>query len=507
MTDHEELIEMLARFELDPYGFALWAFPWGEPGPLEGEELEDWQADYLKTLGQKLQAGVDLEEAMGGVIPPVKMERSTGHGVGKSALASILTWWAMSTLPDTKGVVTANTETQLKTKTWPEIAKWHRMFIARELFEVTATAIFPKDVERQRTWRIDIVPWSERNTEAFAGLHNMWRRIFLLFDEGSAIPDPIWEVAEGALTDRHTQIIWSVFGNPTKNTGRFRENAPDGRFGSRWDFKSLDSRSVRRTNKDQISEWEQDYGEDSDFFRIRVKGMFPRSDAISFIPFESAREASVRDLPEENQDDMILGVDVARFGDDLSCIYARKGRDARSYPPQVFQGVSTLELAYRVREAAGMFNPTMICVDGGGVGGGVVDQLRAMRLGCLVIEVQFGGKSDGFSEEKYANKRAEMWGMMREWLKVGCIVEGVRGVDRTLVEELIGPTYGLNNLDAIQLESKKDMRRRGVASPDIADALACTFALPLPAFPVDGNGRRRADTPTILPDYDPLEAI
>lgn len=509
----DELIERLAEFELDPLGFVLWAFPWGEAGtPLADEQLEDWQYELLDSIGQKLRSGIALQDTLDGVIPPVRMSRSTGHGVGKSAIAAMLSWWAMSTLPDTKGVVTANTETQLKTKTWPEIAKWHRMFIARDMFEVTATAIFPRDPEHARTWRIDIVPWSRHNTEAFAGLHNMGRRIFVLFDEASAIDDVIHEVTEGAMTDSNTQIIHVQFGNPTKNTGRFRETASDGKFGHRWDFKSLDSRTVRRTNKVQIAEWEADYGEDSDFFRVRVKGMFPRADAVSFISHDRAVEASRRELPELPSGDVILGVDVARFGDDRSCIWARQGRDARSRAPRFYQGLTTVELALRVRDAVFDYRPTMICVDGTGVGGGVIDQLRLMNLRCMIVEVQFGAKPDGFLDEKYANKRAEIWGQMREWLVDGCIPEHLPGAAHTFIDELTAPMYGFNTQDAIILESKKDMRRRGVASPDGADALACTFALPLVTAAFDRYGDRigllEAERKRAAElDYNPMELI
>jgi hypothetical protein len=510
MEEYDALIEDLARFELDPLGFVYWAFPWGEPGPLEHEELEEWQIEALTVLRDKLRQGLALYDAMDAaknVIPPIRVSRSTGHGVGKSALAAMLTWWAMSTMPDTKGVVTANTETQLKTKTWPEIAKWHRMFIARDLFDVTATAIFPKDPVHQRTWRIDIVPWSKHNTEAFAGLHNMWRRIFVLFDESSAIDDVIHEVTEGAMTDAHTQIIWFQFGNPTKNSGRFRETASDGKFGHRWDFRALDSRMVRRTNKAQIEEWKQDYGEDSDFFRVRVKGMFPRADAISFISFDTAREAGKRELPEVNEHDMVLGVDVARFGDDSSCIYPRRGRDARSHSPRLYKGLDTVGLAFKVRDAILELLPIAVFVDGTGLGAGVVDRLNEMRLGVGIYEVQFGAAVDGLLDEAYANKRAEIWGCMRDWLKTGCIPEHIRGLEHPFMEELCAPTYGFNNRDEIQLESKKDMRRRGVASPDAADALACTFALPMLPAQRDRYGHLVPAQAALVPDYDPYEVI
>src|SRR5215471_1241087 len=254
----ERLISWLGSCTTDPLAFVKGAFPWGEQGTiLEKEEgPEVWQAEVLRMVAEGL---IDLRQA-------IRIATASGHGVGKSALVAWLIIWAISTKPDTRGVVTANTESQLKTKTWAELGKWFHLFIGREHFKLTATCLF--HVERERTWRIDMVPWSERNTEAFQGLHNKGRRLLLIFDEGSAIPDLIWEVAEGAMTDADTQIIWCVFGNPTRNTGRFRECFPGHRYAKFWQTKQVDSREVRFTNKEQISSWIGAYGEDSDFVRV-----------------------------------------------------------------------------------------------------------------------------------------------------------------------------------------------------------------------------------------------
>ncbi|MCP4450735.1 MAG: terminase, partial [Planctomycetes bacterium] len=235
-----------------------------------------------------LRAGVEREQVIREAI-------ASGHGIGKSALVAWLILWAMSTKVDTKGVVTANTERQLKTKTWAELGKWHRLSICSHLFEFTATALFCSDKEFEKTWRVDQVVWSERNTEAFAGLHNKGNRILLVFDEASGIPDTIWEVSEGALTDEETEIIWVAFGNPTRNTGRFKTIF--GRLRHRWKTRHIDSRQVPGTNKKQIQEWVDDYGEDSDFVRVRVKGVFPRAGSNQFIAGDVVEGAQKRKLP------------------------------------------------------------------------------------------------------------------------------------------------------------------------------------------------------------------
>lgn len=491
------LIEELAEYSDDPYGFVIWAFPWGE----EGTELEDqfgpepWQREILEQLGEGV---INVNQA-------VQLARTSGHGIGKSACVSWIILWAISTFEDTKGVVTANTENQLKTKTWAEVAKWHRLFIAAHLFKMTATALFSNDPAHEKTWRIDMVPWSERNTEAFAGLHNRGKRIIVIFDEASAIPDVIWEVTEGALTDKDTQIIWAVFGNPTKNKGRFRECFAGGRFAHRWKGKAIDSRSVSITDKELFAKWAADYGEDSDFFRVRVKGVFPRVDAESFISLDVALEATNREIYPQNSA-VVLGVDVSRFGNDASCIFPRCGRDAKSRPAEIYYGLDTMQFSTKVAAAALKYHASVIFVDGGGVGGGVVDRLR--QLSFNVIDVDFGSKPDGVNPDdqaKYANKRAEIWGAMREWLRTGSIPELSTGENTTLVSELTAPNYGLNNKEEILLEAKKDMRRRGVASPNCADALALTFAMP--SMAIDLRDPRQLEMqlkPVVCEDYDPF---
>lgn len=489
------LIEQLAEFSNDAYGFVLFSFPWGEPSELADHDGPlDWQIEVLKDLSAGLTT---IDEA-------ILIARTSGHGIGKSALVAWIILWAISTYEDTKGVVTANTENQLKTKTWAEVAKWYRLFIGRDLFKLTATALFSVDPDHEKTWRIDMVPWSEKNTEAFAGLHNQGKRILVIFDEGSAIPDTIWEVTEGALTDRNTQIIWAVFGNPTRNTGRFRDCFPGGKFAHRWQAAAIDSRTVPISNKKQLQRWVDDYGEDSDFVRIRVRGIFPRVDAESFISFNLAAEAVERPIVPQGGP-VILGVDVGRFGDDPSVIYPRQGRDALSRPIEIFYGLDTMTLAGKVAAAFLRHGATVCMVDEGGVGGGVVDRLRQLRI--PVIGVDFGSKPDYFYGEstRYANKRAEIWGAVRDWLPIGAIPNISTGDDITLVDELAGPTYGLNAKEAIQLESKKEMRRRGVASPNAADALACTFAYPSYEFQFSTASEAfKAQKPVVAPDYNPF---
>jgi hypothetical protein len=487
-SQEQELIDFLAGFALDPHGFVLAAFPWTEPGPLqEMAGPRAWQADILRSIGEALRAGY----SPGQVLMPVLRAIASGHGIGKSALISWIIWWALSTMADTKVVITANTEPQLRTKTWPELSKWARMAINAHWFKVQGLSVVASNPERAKTWRCDAVTWSETNLEAFAGLHNQGRRIVLLFDEASGIADKVWETAEGALTDEGTEIVWLAFGNPTQPSGKFFECF--GKQRDRWQGRQIDSRQVEGTNKALIDQWLTAYGEDSDFFRVRVRGMFPRAGSMQFISQEQVDAAVKREPVPLLTDPVVIGVDVARSGTARSVIAVRRGRDARLHPWVKLRGASdTMVLAAKVAELALSIKADAIMVDGGGVGGGVVDRLR--QLGFQVFDVQFGAKADRtpMADEvhNYANKRSEMWGNMREWLKSGTIPD-----DPELHADLVAPEYGFavrDGRDVIQLERKQDMEKRGHASPDDGDALALTFAYPVTKAVPQGAYQRPA---------------
>lgn len=472
MIEETDLFSWLAEVSGDPLAFTMGAYPWGEPGTvLENfDGPEDWAKDLMNRIRDGL---IDINTAIQEAI-------ASGHGIAKSATVAQLTLWAFCTMPDTRGVITANTETQLKTKTWAELGKWFNLaFFTRTHFNLTATALLSKDPDRERTWRIDMIPWSEKNPAAFAGLHNKGKRLLLIFDEASEIPDIIWETAEGALTDADTEIIWLAFGNPTRNSGRFRECFPGGKFERQWHHLQIDSRSVRITNKKRLQGWIDAYGLDSDFVRVRVLGEFPRKGLMEFFSAAEIDEAMSREVSVSRTDPLAVGVDVARFGMNNSIIFPRKGRDARSIERQRFHGLSTVELTDRVVSFHEQYRPDGIMVDGGGVGGGVVDNIRNRRLHCY--EVQFGGKDviynqSSISGERYANNRAAIYGACRAWLKGGALPP-----DPELKRQMLAIRYTYNNKDEILLERKEDLvdeDGNGISLDDI-DALCLTFSHPL----------------------------
>lgn len=464
----EDLRKDIGGFSHDPLGFVRYVFPWG----VKGTDLEhdmgprDWQADVLREIGRQLRA-----MAKSGQWGPIRIAVASGHGVGKSALMAWIKLWSLATFEDAMSVITANTETQLRTKTWPQIVKWFNLMICRHWFSLQDTCIVSRAPHHEKTWRGDRITWSEHNTEAFQGLHNLRKRIVVLFDEASAIADKVWEVTQGALTDENTEIVWVVFGNPTKNTGAFRETF--GRYRARWWGRQIDSRTVPGTNKAEIANWIADHGEDSDFVRVRVRGEFPRIGFNQFIGGDIVTAARKREAMSNPTDPLIIGVDVARHGDDRTVIFFRRGRDARSIAPIKLRVPDLMQVASRVADEARTHKADAVFVDMG-MGAGVVDRLRQLNVPG-VMGVEFGSAADGVrtgdAKGSYANKRAEMWGNMKDWLPFGAIPD-----DNELADDLIGPEYSFNIRDQIQLEKKEDMKKRGLASPDSGDALALTFA-------------------------------
>lgn len=473
----QALADEWAACYADPLRFVRFAFPWGEPGPLRDYDGPDtWQADVLRDIGQAVrQRRFDGHTA----VPPIRLAVASGHGIGKSALSAWIAWWILCTRPYSQGTVTANTIPQLETKTWAAIQRWGSLCVARHWFDVTSQRVRAKAAPD--AWFCAALASREENSEAFAGQHAASSTSWYLFDEASAITDRIWDVAEGGLSDGEPMIF--AFGNPTRTSGRFHA-ACFGAARDRWAQRIIDSRECRFPNKDLIAEWERDYGEDSDFFRVRVRGLPPRASDTQFIASDLVFQAQQRDLvPPFGDEPLIVGLDVARGGGDVCVFRFRRGRDARSIPAVKLLGEESRDSMRLVSLAADVLSrtyraptwperdgvkPAILCIDATGVGGPIADRLK--QLGHKnVVQVQFGGASP---EPQCENMRAAIWARLREWLEGGCIDR-----DPHLEADLTSIGYGHNKRDKLVLESKESMKRRGVDSPDHADALALTFAV------------------------------
>lgn len=491
-----QLAEEVSKYYADPLGFVLWAFDWGH-GDLKGFDGPDvWQRDMLIDLGNEVSSrkfnGVDAVE-------PILFAIASGHGIGKTAKTAWITQWIMATRPHSRGRITANTGDQLRTITMAEIAKWNNRSIVGHWFEVNAMSIAHK--AHSETWRVDALTCREENSEAFAGLHAADSTPWYLFDEASAIPEKIWEVAKGGLTDG--EAMHFAFGNPTRNNGSFKECF--GRQSHRWNTRQVDSRTAKMTNKALLQSWIDDYGEDSDFVRVRVRGMFPKGGDCQFISSDDVFNAMKRGTGQYLGDDpLICGIDIARGGDDNCMISFRRGLDAKSEKTYKIPGEKSRD-SMKVVSLLSMIldrhKPDVSFLDVTGIGGPIGDRLR--QLGYHIIDIGFGHDAD--DKTLYVNKTAEMGARCRQWIMKG----GAIPDESQLEIELTSRDFGHNDKDQLVLERKKDVKKRLGVSPDWADSLYLTFAQSVPKREVARGpldrviGMRGNDNS----EYNPLDAM
>lgn len=488
----------------NPEAFVMFAFPWGKAGtPLENfHGPRTWQRDELQAITEHIKNNKILMQR--GQTPLVyQSATASGRGIGKSALVAWLNLWMLSTRIGSTSINAANSETQLKSRTWAEVGKWHTLAMNRHWFEINTMSLkpelwFEKELKSQLNvdtgyYYAQAQLWSEDNPDAFAGVHNH-NGVLLIYDEASGIPTPIWEVSKGFFTDPVPNRFWFVFSNPRRNTGAFFECF--GRNRKYWRGIQIDSRTVEGTDKGYLNQIVESNGEDSDEARVEVKGQFPRQGDCQFISSSIVDLAVERQLETDPHAALLMGVDVARFGDDESVIRFRQGRDARSIPSIVMKGADNMQLANQCADMIDKYNPDAVFIDAGN-GTGVIDRLR--ERGYKVHEVWFGSASD---QKEYFNKRTEMWARMREWLGGGCIDQKAE-----LLDDLKGPMYKImGRSDQTMLESKEEMKKRGLASPDHGDALAVTFFAKISRrdTPTSRNSSNRSRTMATGMDYNPL---
>ncbi len=489
-----------AKISEDPLAFVMFAFPWGQQGtPLERfKGPRKWQRDELLKIKEHIQKNKTLIAK--GENPVIyQSATASGRGVGKSTFVAWMNLWMMSCVLGSTSITTANTEPQLKSRTWAELGKWHTLLINSHWFEKTVLALRPQpwfEEALKKQLKIDTgyyyaqaQLWSEESPDAFAGAHN-YAGILLMFDEASGIPKPIWTVSEGFFTEPVLHRYWFCFSNPRRNTGEFYECFHRAR--NYWNRRNLDSRTVEGTDTRLLNQIIEKHGTDSDEARIEVKGEFPRQGDKQFISREIVEGSIDRTVEHDTFAGLIMGVDIARFGDDSTVIRFRRGRDARTIAPIKMKGKDNMEVANECAFWIEKYRPDAVCIDAGN-GTGVIDRLREMKY--KVHEIWFGSKA---TEEEYSDLRTEMWAKMRDWLQGGCIDD-----DADLKDDLVGPEYGFDKLERVKLESKEKMKERGVASPDNGDALACTFAVKVARSDIHASQKRRpSNQPVAGTDYD-----
>jgi len=406
------------------------------------------------------------------------------HVTHNTALMAWIQHWFMSCFPTPQSVTTANTQAQLANKTWRELAKWRPLFVNGHWFSWAATTYRLKSMPD--TWYAVAQPWSEHNAQAFAGTHEDW--VMMQFDEASKIPEPIWEVAEGAFT---TNGIHIVFGNPSETTGPFA-SIWGGVRGRRYTKFTVNAEQCKMTNKKLLAEWKEDYGADSDFYRVRALGLPPHHGVKSLISTKDVQRAVERDIKMHEINPsapLLMGVDVSRQGVDSNAIVMRRSLKVFDNIMR-FQERDLMKTASIVADMINKVGPDLVFVDAVGLGAGVYDRL--IQLGYNnVIAVMAGERAD--EDKVYYNKRTEMWHRMAKWIPNADLPN-----HQTLRDELVAPEYYYDAKDKLRLESREDMERRGVPSPDVATALAMTFAHRVPVRAQDTMGDPSLTEPDVV---------
>jgi len=481
------------------YNFVLYAYPWGVVGtPLEHQTgPRQWQKEDLDEMTAHIAEQQQIMAA-GGVPTMFKKGTAAGRGPGKSAKIAWLAHWMLTTRLGSTVIITANTEEQLKTKSFAEVSKWINLSINAHWFDVSVLSVkyaewFGTLVKQQL--KIDTAYaycrgqlWSEENPDAFAGTHNPLG-VMVEFDEASGIPDPIFTVTRFFFTEPVLDRYWLVDSNPRRNSGGFFElfHGTD----PTWRKRHLDIRTVEGMDPKIAQTLIDQHGIDSDPVRIEVLGQFPKQGTRQFISNDLVHAAQTREVPTDPHEPLIVGVDIARYGDDATVFRFRRGRDARSIPPIRFTQRDAIYVGDQLMKVIDHYKPDAVNVDAGN-GTGVIDYVRSKgyRLG----EIWFGSSS---SSKEWANKRTEMYAALRDWLGGGCL-----DTDPQLFSDLTAPEYDYfgKASDSVMLESKEHLKARGMKSPDHGDALALTFATRVARkdLPSGVSGRR----PRVARDLD-----
>ena len=444
---------------------------------------DDWQCDVLSALPHQNRLALKASK-----------------GVGKTTLLAWACWNFLLTRPHPKIAATSITSDNLSDGLWPEMAKWqHKSELLKSQFTWTKTRIFAN--EAPETWWMSARTWpkgadSSQQADTLAGLHADY--LLFVLDEVGGIPDAVMAAAEAGLaTGIETKILMA--GNPTHLEGPLYRACSSER--NLWFVKEItsdpdDPKRATRVSIQWAKEQIEKYGKDSPWVLVNVFGKFPPSSINSLLGPDEVTAAMNRHLTEDKYSwaQKRLGVDVARFGDDRTVIFPRQGLAA--FKPAEMRGATTNEIAARVAAAKAKWNSEVELIDStGGYGAGVADFLRMQ--GHSPIEVQFAGKA---IDSRYHNKRCEMWFTMAEWVKRGGALPNMPD----LVKELTAPTYTFTASGKFLVEPKDAIKDRLGFSPDIADALACTFAIPdMPAQTLDNLLINKQNK--LKYDYDPFE--
>ena len=493
------------EIRLYPERFVRFIYPWGR-GELSGfVGPRGWQDEELRLLGEhvrgqllSLKRGEDLSVYQRAVV--------SGRGIGKSALCSWIGHWMMSCVPGGTVIATANTESQLRSRTFAEVGRWISLGLNCDWFEKSGLSVRPvkwyrdkleKDMGlNSKYYYFDGQPWSKENPDGFAGAHNT-HGLGLIFDEASGIDGKIYHVSEGFFTELSPFRFWMCFSNGRRNEGPFYDSFHKHR--KYWSTKRINSLDVEGSDHARFRQIIEKYGEDSDQAAVEVYGGFASWGSDSFISRGLVEGAVGRKVDKDVYAPLLMGVDVARHGPDSTIVCFRQGRDASGIMWREINKKDSMEVANEVGRLINEYHPDGVFVDGIGPGTGVIDRLK--ELGFKVMEVL--GSSGSERPRSHGNLRMDMWQKMKDWLGTGSLPD-----DEKLVDDLTGPKQVfMGQSDKMLIESKKAMKSRGVASPDRADALSLTFARNVVSEAVRRRTRvgLRRNVPPESTDYDPFD--
>ncbi len=460
-----------------------------------------WKREPVAFVREVLKAEPDLwqKTVLNAFVTNQRVAMKACKGPGKSCLMAWVIWWYLLTRKDSKVIATSITEDNLKDGLWSELKLWQNNSpLLLELFNWTSTRISCKT--RPEVWFASARTWAKdadksQQANSLAGIHA--DNVLFVLDEVSEYPDGVVAAAEAGLTSGPgCKII--VAGNPTRSSGPlFRICTKDRRLW--WVIEITgdpdDPMRAPRIDIDWARQQIEMWGRESAFVMINVLGKFPPGQSDAVIPADLASAAAKRVIPDKAIDEFprILGVDCARFGDDRSVLSPRQGQVA--FSPTTYRELSAMELCGQVVRYDEAWKPDAIFIDSGGTGAGVYDRLRELGYDH-VHAVDSGSKA---LRKGYLNRRAEMWLECKRWLANGAIPN-----DPDLIAELTGPTYNFDSTGRLKIESKEDMKKRGVASPDKADALVLTLAasvvVEIPRYKLTTWARKKK----LEADYDPL---
>jgi hypothetical protein len=414
-----------------------------------GVRPDPWQAEFLDHIAKGER----------------KISVRSGHGTGKSTAASWAMVWYLTTRFPCKIVVTAPTSSQLFDALFAELKSWIRNLppYVGELFEVTSDRVVLKAAPSEafisaRTARAE-------TPEALAGVHS--QNVLLVADEASGIDEKVFEAASGSMSGHSATTV--LLGNPTRSSGLFYDTHH--RVKADWKTMHVSCMKSPRVSDEFVREMEVKYGAESNQFRVRVLGEFPLKEDNTVIPADTVESAQKRDIESDPDTVPVWGLDVARFGADSSVLAIRHGNSITELIS--WKGLTLMELTGRVVDRYnGLIprqRPTEILVDSIGLGAGVVDRLQELDLPVRGINVGEASSMSG----TYLNLRAELWFKLKDWLAAkDCKLP----VDSALFSELVSPRYQFTSSGKMKIESKDEMRKRGLPSPDKADAICLTLA-------------------------------